>query len=288
MSDTMPRPPIVVGVDGSPDGDAAIEWAADEAAGRGLPLHVVHSTGLERLVALTVLLPDTPGLPTDDVTDAAVASIAARHPELVATAESSSGLAARDLVTHSETADTVVVGARGVTGVRAALGSVSLQVAMHATCPVVVVRRKAVPGGAIVVGVDGSARSGAALSYAFDRASRLSVPLVIVYAWYIEFVDGVIATTPGSREYQQVEQHAHELVGRVVGPLTRHHPDVDVDIRILNARPADALVDASVDAGLVVVGARGRGGFRGLLLGSVSHEVLHRVECPVAVVRQPH
>jgi len=288
MSDTASRLPIVVGVDGSPDGEAALDWAAAEATSRGRPLHVVHSTGLERLVALTVLEPDADDVPSDDVTDAAVARIGALHPDLTVTAEASTGPAARDLVTRSETADTVVVGARGVTGVRAALGSVSLQVAMHAACPVVVVRGEPVPQGPVVVGVDGSARSAAALAHAFARAARLSVPLVVVFGWHLEFVDGVIATTAGSPQYQRVEQHAHELVASLVDPLSAAHPDVKVDVRVVNARPADALVSAATGAGLVVVGARGRGGFRGLLLGSVSHEVLHRVECPVAVVRPPH
>lgn len=287
MSDRTPRPPVVVGVDGSPDSDAALDWAADEAWSRGLPLHVVHSTGVDRMVALSVLAPEPGDEPTDEVTDAALDTVHTRHPQLAVTAVAPPGRAARDLVVLSEAADTVVVGARGLTGVREALGSVSLQVAMHASAPVVVVGGRATPDGPVVVGVDGSARSAAALDYAFDRAARQRVPLVVVYAWHLEVVDGVIATTPGSPQFERVQRHAHETVDGMLERRRHEHPDVAVDVRVVNARPADAIVRAAAGAGLVVVGARGRGGFRGLVLGSVSHEVLHRVPAPVAVVRRP-
>jgi nucleotide-binding universal stress UspA family protein len=288
MSDPTPRLPVVVGVDGSPDSDAALDWAADEASARGIALQVVHSTGVDRMVALSVLAPDPGDEPTDEVTDAAVARVRERHPDVAVTAAAPPGRAARDLVGLSEAADTVVVGARGVTGLREALGSVSLQVAMHASAPVVVVGGRPADGGPVVVGVDGSARSAAALDYAFGQAARRRVPLVVVYAWHLEVVDGVIATTPGSPQYERVERHAHEAVEEMLAKGRNEHADVTVDVRVVNARPADAIVRCADDASLVVVGARGRGGFRGLLLGSVSHEVLHRAPCPVAVVRRPH
>jgi nucleotide-binding universal stress UspA family protein len=287
MTADAPRLPVIVGVDGSTDSDVALDWAADDAASRGLDLHVVHSTGIEPLVALAVLAPEAGDEPTDEVTDAALARVSGRHPGITVTAAATSGRPARDLVGLSEAGDSVVVGARGLTGAREALGSVSLQVAMHAAAPVVVVKGRHTPAGPVVVGVDGSARSAAALAYAFGRASRQGLPLVVVHAWHLEVVDGVIATTPGSPQYERVERHAHGVVDGMLQRLRQDHPDVAVEVRVVNARPADAVVRASGDASMVVVGARGRGGFRGLLLGSVSHEVLHRVTCPVAVVRRP-
>lgn len=284
-----PTRPIVVGVDGSSDSDAALEWAADEAASRHLPLHVLHSTSLEPLVALAVLATDDDESTTDDVTDKAVARVAELQPGLDVTPMASLGQAARDLVAASRSADTVVVGARGTTGVRAALGSVSLQVAMHADCPVVVVKRGPDrPDGPVVVGVDGSPISGAALAHAFKRASERDHKLVVVYAWHLEVVDGIVATTPGSEQYQLVERRAREVADTMVEPLARAHPEVEVEVQVIHARPADALVEVASKTGAsaVVVGARGRGGFRGLLLGSVSHEVLHRADVPVVVVRE--
>lgn len=284
---TVPRNAVVVGVDGSAGSDAALEWAVDEAGRRRLPLHLVHATNIDYLVAAAMLNPlDAPPV-MDELVEAARDKVRADAPDLRVSAEASTGAAAHDLVQRSEGAECVVVGAEGKTAVRGALGSVSLQVAMHAKCPVVVVRRNdaGTTGGPVVVGVDGSAVSFDALGHAFEQASLRGVPLQVVYAWWIEFVDGVVVTTPGSPQWAAVEERQRLMLSESMAGWAEQYPDVAAEMHVVHDRPADAITGASEGACLVVVGARGRGGFTGLLLGSVSHGVLHRAHCPVAVVR---
>jgi nucleotide-binding universal stress UspA family protein len=283
---TGPRP-VVVGVDGSACGDAALDWAAEEAARRLLPLHVVHATNIDYLVAAAMLNPaDTPATP-DDVSEAARARALEHWPDLHVTAEASTGAGAETLVERSATAEEVVVGSHGKGAVHGALGSVSLQVATHARSPVVVVRGEAsgVATGPVVVGVDGSSLSTAAVAFAFEQASQRGVPLAAIYTWSIEFVEGVVVTTPGTPQWRAIQERHELTVGESLAGWREKYPDVEVEVHIEHDRPADALASASEKACLVVVGARGRGGFRGLLLGSVSQAVLHRAHCPVAVVR---
>ena len=284
---TMHPRSVVVGVDGSPGRDAALDWAVDEASRRRLPLHLVHATNVDYLVAAAMLNPADAPPAVDDLVEAARDKVLAGSPDLRVTAEASTGAAAHDLVRRSEGAECVVVGAEGKSAVRGALGSVSLQVAMHAKCAVVVVRpaEAGAAEGPVVVGVDGSAISYEALGHAFERASLRGVPLTVVYAWWIEFVDGVVVTTPGSPQWRAVEERQRLAVAETMAGWTERYPDVTVNVHIEHSRPIDAITAASEGASLVVVGARGRGGFRGLLLGSVSHGVLHRAHCPVAVVR---
>lgn len=284
---TVPRNAVVVGVDGSAGSDAALEWAVDEAGRRRLPLHLVHATNIDYFVAAAMLNPlDAPPV-MDELVEAARDKVRADAPDLRVSAEASTGAAAHDLVQRSEGAECVVVGAEGKTAVRGALGSVSLQVAMHAKCPVVVVRRNdaGTTGGPVVVGVDGSAVSFDALGHAFQQASLRGVPLQVVYAWWIEFVDGVVVTTPGSPQWAAVEERQRLMLSESMAGWAEQYPDVAAEMHVVHDRPADAITGASEGACLVVVGARGRGGFTGLLLGSVSHGVLHRAHCPVAVVR---
>lgn len=287
MSEQLHPGAVVVGVDGSEGSNAALAWAVDEASRRRLPLHLVHATNIDYLVAAAMLNPATAPEALDDLVEAARDWVLTTSPGLHVTAEASTGSAAHDLVRRSQGAECVVVGAEGKRAVRGALGSVSLQVAMHAKSPVVVVRGRdaGTAGGPIVVGVDGSALSRDAVGYAFEQASLREAPLLVVYAWWIEFVDGVVVTTPGSPQWAQVEERQRLTVAETMAGWQEKYPDVRVEVRIEHNRPIEALAAASEGARLAVVGARGRGGFRGLMLGSVSHGVLHRAHCPVAVVR---
>ncbi|HEY7720411.1 MAG TPA: universal stress protein [Pedococcus sp.] len=281
------RGALVVGVDGSPGGEAALEWATDEARRRHLPLRLVHATNVDYLVAAAMLSPtDVTDVP-DELVEEARARVQAAAPDVDVTAEASTQSAARALVERSVGAEEVVVGSHGKGPVRGALGSVSLQVAMHARCPVVVVRghEPGMAAGPVVVGVDGSALSSEAVGYAFEQASLRGVPLAVVYAWWIEFVEGVVVTTPGTPHWGEIRERQRLAVSESLAGWREKYPDVEVEVHIEHGRPTDAIVANSERACLVVVGARGRGGFGGLLLGSVSHGVLHRAHCPVAVVR---
>lgn len=271
---------IVAGYDGSPGSGDALRWAAREAKARDTTLTVC-----------LVWTPDHMALPTEsDICDLARQygqEILARglpYAESVlgpgrVRAELAGGSAAYVLCERSRTADMVVVGSRGHSDLSGLLlGSVSWQVAGHASGRVVVVRGEWRPAnqapGPVVVGADGSAAAQAAIAFAFEEAALRDVPLVAVCA---------LADAPGRLgEGQQLEEDFEHLVACEA----KEHPDVMVVRRVLAGTPRAALLAASTDAQMLVVGSRGRGGLEGMCLGSVAQAVLHHAPCPVGVVRQ--
>ncbi len=290
MTHHRPSNAVVVGVDGSPTSALALDWAVDEASRRRLALHLVNAWFLRYAQASPMLvapldIPDPEALLRD-----AVARVATLAPGLRVSTEYADSPAAAALVVASATADSVVVGSRGHGTIgRAIVGSTSMQVATHAACPVVVVREvprvlDAIPR--VVVGVDGSAVSTEAVAYAFAQASMRGLGLTVVHAWHLDAVGGVVAAARSSEtEWQRLVQEEYALTSESLAGWCEKYPDVDVRNHVVRQHPVDALVSESRSAELVVVGSRGHGGFRGLLIGSVSQGVLHRVHCPVAVVR---
>ena len=281
---------IVVGIDGSSASAAALDWAVAEAVRRRRPLHL-FSAG-ERLMPggeaalydaeLVERIADEAIAKAEAVLDAAVARVALGAPGLEVTRECSLRPPAAVLVEHSTHANTVVVGHRGHgVLVGALLGSIAHQVAAHASCPVVVVRapeEHTEPTGGVVVGVDGSEGSEAAVRFAFEEASSRGCDLHVVKAWW--------TSTAGfskslKADFQQAERLA---VAETLAGWGEKYPDVTVHVTVPMAATVSAVVRASAEAELLVVGTRGRGGFRRLVLGSVSHGVLQHATCPVAVV----
>ncbi len=193
------------------------------------------------------------------------------------------------LVEASRTAQLVVVGARGRGGLAIAfLGSTSLDVAAHAHCPVTVVRTlppTSDPGEGVVVGHDSSDLSDAALGEAFRQADQQSVPLTVVHTWTIEYADTGMVVLDTNELRSRLGDQVTAATEEAVAAWSEKYPQVRVRTRVLDQHPVSALVDASRDAALVVVGSRGLGGFRGMVLGSVSQGVLHEAHCPVMVVR---
>ena len=183
--------------------------------------------------------------------------------------------------------DAVVVGALGHRRSPGDFGSTTWQVAIHAFCPVVVVREapEEGPRTSIVVGVDGSAHSALALDYAFQRAAAQKVDLVAVHGWQFERLDQFYAALgrPARRDMLE-ESRAAQLDGWL-RPIVARYPRVRVRRVSAREQAGAALLRESQSAELVVVGSRGRGGFRGLLLGSVGMELLRNAACSVAIVR---
>lgn len=291
MNQLSTHPTIVVGVDGSTPSKLALDWAVDEASRRHLRLHLVSASGIDYASdTLGAVVPVIEEECRRVLRDAAnhVATIA---PTVEVSTEAWRGQAAAALVALSAQADTVVVGSRGRGSVGAALaGSISLQVAAHASCPVVVVRTLSTASPArprVVVGVDGSRVSSEAIGYAFAQASQREVGLTVVHAWDVEFVEGVIAVASTSDLWERLGEEERALTAESIAGWAEKYPDVDVRTHVVRGHPVDILASESEGAELVVVGSRGRGGFSGLLMGSVSHGVLHRAQSPVAVVR-PH
>ncbi|WP_144126667.1 universal stress protein [Catellatospora sichuanensis] len=274
--------PIVVGVDGSTSADLALRWAADEARLRHVPLRLVHVV-------------DSPGprgaygYLTDDVTCFG-ADLLARAKELIAdrqvpaTAAVVCDGAAHGLIRAAADATMLVVGSRGHGGFHdLLLGSTSLQTAMHAACPVAVVRPRAADAGEqgrIVLGTDGSPRSAAAARVAFEEARLRRTGLTVVHAWRGSLPEA----TAGLSEEDAYEVKAWMVLNDAIAPWVSRYPDVPVRKVLRRDSAARTLITESAGAELVVVGCRGRGGFASLVLGSASHALLHHAACPVVVV----
>lgn len=271
---------ILVGYDGSPGSERALRWAAREARWRGTVLTVCHA-------APPGYVPVAPG--GEEALDGARR---AGEPGLaralrfaqdimgpgMARPLLATGPAAQVLCEHSADADMVVVGARGCGGLPGSLlGSVSQRVAAHARGPVIVVRGHwqqagGYAPGRVVVGADGSPGSRAAIAFAVDEAALRAVPLLALCA---------LADAPGSLGGAG---RLEEAVGQDIARWEKEYPEVTILWQVTPGQPRTALLDAASEAQLLVVGARGRGGIRGMLLGSVSQAMLHHASCPVGVV----
>jgi nucleotide-binding universal stress UspA family protein len=147
-----------------------------------------------------------------------------------------------------------------------------------------VVRGRSDPAGDVVIGAAGSVEGAAAVETAFEEASLRGVPLTAVHTW-----QGPAVREPGDMlplvyDVQAIEQEEARLLAEALAGHRDRYPDVPVRERLLRGKTRPALIGLSRHAELLVVGARGRGGLAGLLLGSVSQAVLHHAECPVLVV----
>jgi nucleotide-binding universal stress UspA family protein len=272
---------IVAGYDGSPGSAEAVRWASREAEARDTTLTVCLAWA-----------PDHVELPTES----AICDLARQHgKEILARglpyaqsvlgharvhAALIGGPAARVLCECSRTAEMVVVGSRGhseLPGLR--LGSVAWQLAGHASGRVVIVRGRWRPvnqsPGPVLVGVDGSLASQAALRFAFEEAELRDVPLVVLCA---------LGDAPG------VLGGAHAMEERFSQIMTaeeKEHPEVTVLRQVAVGTPRSALLTAAAGAQMLIVGCRGRGGFEGMNLGSAAQAVLHCAPCPVGLVHPP-
>lgn len=283
---------VIVGYDGSEGSTLALRWAAQAAKDRGRTLEVITSwtmpaadLGIGASSTLQDQLIDE--LRADAQNTNAEALKVAAEVGVQAVGEVLVGRAAALLVNRSEDAEMVVVGSHGTGGLTGfLLGSVSRQVATHAQCPTVVVRE--VPAGAdgMVVGVDGSPHSLKALEWAFEQASFTGSPLHVLHSWEIPPTWSMVEV-PSYEPEKLIHDYGNaELreTSEAMAGFREKFPDVQVRQEVVKGSPVKALVKAGETAQMLVVGSRGLGGFRGLLLGSVSHAVVHKAACPVAVV----
>jgi nucleotide-binding universal stress UspA family protein len=289
----FPSGSVLAGVDASRQSWDAVRMAAWEAHRRGRPLTLVHGY-LERFPYGALGTPHQPAV-EDVMADARamLVDVAKRagdlYPDLSVHTRLSPG-GAGVLVDASRSANLVVVGSRGQGGFAGlSIGSVAAQTAAHASCPVLVVRHRddsvdvEVPApGPVLVGIDCSDNDEAAIAFAFNEARMRGVPVVAVHVWWN-------ATDVGQPHDQYDETvlnaAAAGIMSEAMSPWARLHPDVAIEHRPVRAmNPSVALIEESAQAGLVVVGCRGRGGFAGLLLGSVSRDLVGHAQTPVAVV----
>lgn len=285
--------PLVVGVDGSEPSLRAVDWAADEATLRGVPLRVVYACLWERYegAALARDIGKPTSLPlAQDVVGAAAQRARSRHQDLRVHSDVVFEEPEYALVREGRSASALVVGTRGRSGIaELLLGSVSLAVAAHADCPVIVLRgshdnQATTPvRGRVVVGVGDDAKESADVRFAVEEARRRGALLEAVRAWRCpahESTDHPLLAGEPAGLYE--EKAAEELEAAL--------QDVPVDVlvrrRTVEGHVGRVLVDASHEADLLVVGARRSEGHFGLQLGRVAHAALHHSACPVAVV--PH
>ncbi|GAA4039030.1 universal stress protein [Nonomuraea soli] len=251
---------IVVATDGSASALAAVEWAADDAVRKGLPLHILHVGTDARALA------------------AAEHAARANRLDLAVTTEAIDGAAVAVLRDRARNAAELVLGNRGLGRLASeVLGSVSLGVAAQATGIVVIVRPSPPVAGEVVVGVSETADSDAALAHAFAEAALRGTRLLAVHAWQVP---------PHVLEFDldKARRAAYRLAHDRLAPLRRAWPDVPVTGNVACGGPAEVLLTAAKDAALVVLGPGHRGAVARAVLGSVCHGVLRRSTCPVAVV----
>ena len=286
---------LVVGTDGSASATNAVLWAAQEAARRAVRLRVVHG------YVWSLVVPPLGGggyLESGDglreaaerlLADAEAAAVRA-VPDLEVETTIVEDTATAALLRASADAVMVVVGSRGLGGFSGlVVGSTAVQLTMYATCPVVVVRDATdrAPDAPVVVGVDGSDHATRALGFAFEAAALRNAPLLAIHAW-----TEPVATAPGDMippvyDPELVHRQKAEFLNEQVSAWSAKYPDVAITQQVIRGHPSATLVEASKRAQLLVVGARGVGGFRGLLFGSISQAAIHHAHCPVAVIRVP-
>ncbi|MFI6335753.1 universal stress protein [Streptomyces sp. NPDC050535] len=282
--------PLVVGVDGSEPSLRAVDWAAAEAALRGLPLRLVYASLWEQYESATGLGRSSEQVSADTVVEAAAKRAHRREVDVKISTEVLPEEPVPVLLREGRTAFALVLGSRGRGGIaELLLGSVSLAVAARADCPVIVLRGshdgQADPAmrGRVVLGVGEEPENSAAVRFAFQEAAERRVPLEAVRAWRCP---GYETTDHPLMAGEPARLHEERAVRTLDAALREAPEGVELHRRTVEGAAHKVLLDASADAGLLVVGAQRRHGHFGLQLGRVAHAVLHHSACPVAVVPQ--
>jgi nucleotide-binding universal stress UspA family protein len=297
MSKRISHHGVVVGTDGSSWSQVAVKWAAREAAIRHAPLTVVHVVAplsvasaalvwpLGRVPEEVLKIQESDGRRViADAIKVVKDSVGSDRPEI--DSEMLFGRCVPALVDLSKEAQLMVVGSRGRTGQHRLLGPVSTGLIHHAHCPVAVIHDEEAsssqsPRLPVVVGIDGSRASVSATEIAFDEASRRGVGLVALHVW----CDSDISTAYGINS-KVVQSAADKTLAKSLAGWQERYPEVAVQRVVEFERPVRHLLEQAEKAQLVVVGSHGRGGFAGMVLGSVSTAVVQQARVPVIVARQ--
>lgn len=293
MSATTTKYGILVAVDGSAESDAAVAWATREAIMRQLPITLLHV--VEQIVVgwpVSQAFEDMPDWQKDnaqDVIDQAHKTVSASagesEPPDVNT-EIAYASVVSTLVNSSKVAWMIVAGSQGLGALgRLLLGSVTTSLVHHAHCPVAVIHSDHSEthdaGAPVLVGIDGSPGSDSATALAFEEASRRGVELVALHAWSDVGVFPILRM-----DWRDRESRGQEVLDKRLAGWEDQFPNVRVKPLLVCDKPARWLLEESEKAQLVIVGSRGRGGFPGMLLGSVGSAVAQSSKVPVIVVRE--
>ncbi|MET3983012.1 universal stress protein [Streptomyces sp. PvR034] len=284
---------ILVGLDGSAESIAAAHWAAREALLRGVPLQLVHAEEWSTPLDIPVATGDVRRHWSQALLSEAADELRTRHRELDVDIRSFDGKPAAMLAAAAAGASMIVLGSRGlgtVTGF--VLGSVGMAVIQATVRPVVMVRASEDtaphPDGRhtsrdVVVGVDISGPCDALLAFAFEEAARRACALHVRLSWSMPPLVGYGAAYD-PRVHAQLEMSAKGSLEDVLKPWRDKYPAVDVTSRANAGHASTELLDATSEAGLIVVGRRIRRSSIGTHIGPVTHAVLHHSKAPVAVI----
>ncbi|WP_155853914.1 universal stress protein [Arthrobacter sp. H5] len=277
---------ILVGVDDSAPGGAAIEWASQRAEQLKCPLTLVHAVHdywvSEKYAYYTRVMDSARG-----VLEKSAARVSEMAPSIRVQTRLHYGEPVRILSKLSETADMVVVGTdKTSAGGDGLLGSVSLQIAIMSVCPVAVIPvQYREDRSGVVVGVDGSPESLKAVTFAAAEADRIGQDL---HAFYGGEVPGpwLLRDIPEADVASRAWEDGNAILTEAVSGLDGLYPDLRVHQRIESREaPATALIAAASKAQLLVIGSRGRGALKSIMMGKVGHNVLMRIPCPTVITR---
>ncbi|PKV83143.1 universal stress protein [Streptomyces sp. TLI_146] len=296
---------VTVGLDGSPESLAAAEWAAREAKLRDLPLRIIHvwEPVPEPVAQAPLVGGETQQHWSERIPREAAEGLRLRHPGVEVSREQLSGHPGAVLCEAAQTAELLVIGSRGLSGIGGFLiGSIGLNVVAHTKRPVVLVRAgesaadehemdpagvpsAAAPFQPVVLGLDTRSPDDTLIEFAFDAARRRATSLHAVHGWFppASYAYGMVTSPP---LYEALGLGESQALAEVLRPWRHKFPDVDVVEESGYGSAAELLVDAAQRASLVVVGRRTRRGPLGAHIGHVAHAVLHHSAAPVAVV--PH
>ena len=275
--------PIVVGFDGSADSERALDWAIVAAKQRQSPLHLVAVLDYDAPESLPELVEEA----RQRVEKELAAADDRPGGTLVSVDQPEGDSAAFSILRRVSGARLVVLGARGH-GVLSGLlmGSVSHHISRHAECPVVVVREQHdSKASRIVLGFDDSPGSQRAAEFGFEVASLSGAPLTVIHGWRYSSAGSAGLFVPLAPDIAEEIDAQQAAMRKALDEWRHKYPDVELSLEAIPVHPARALSDASEHAALVVIGSRGRGAFKGMLLGSVSQNVLQHAACSVAIVR---
>ncbi len=283
----MSEKPVVVGYNDRPHSRYALAWAVRAANRRSAPLVVIYAANYPGMAVGRGpgLLDLEPGAleAAEEVTFHGVAAALTEQPDLRVSGLTSVRSPSQALIDASSDASLLVLGSRGLgTALGAILGSVAFTVAGRARCPVIVVKPSSSadqglgPDAKAVVGTDGSPSADIAVEFAAEWATGASAALEIVVATGQGAIRGV--------DIEELRRSSTHVVDSSVALARSSWPTLRVEGRVEDGPADQILIAASAEADFVVVGSRGRGAFEGLLLGSVSHAVIHGSHCPVGVI----
>ncbi|MGB3184639.1 MAG: universal stress protein [Ornithinimicrobium sp.] len=289
--------PIVVGYDHSNSATVALDWAGQLGESSGAPVMVVHAS--ERIVYARdvshgLLDPARERESAVRIAQEGAKRLNAQHPALEVEAVGSILGATVALDEASASASMIVVGSHGRGRVSSVmLGSTAYALSGHARCPVIVVREQDAPlpgtGRPVVVGSDGSLSAEHAVDSAADIAQRWQAPLIVVSSWAPPPPDpwenppfGYPSVAAAIKARKEKATEANQDGVERVRSWYKHQ---DVEGLVVEARPEDAIMNASPNAAMLVMGSRGHTQFMGMLLGSTARAVLHQSSTPVMIVR---